>query len=122
MKKLIVIKEKNKYGFANEASLRKVIPCKFDYAYDFEGNFAVVQKNKKWGLINEEGEEVIPTIYDLVYRIKNYYIIEENGKLGISDNRGNIVLPCQYTEEDIKEFLENRKKLMKNRNEELENA
>lgn len=122
MKKLIVIKEKNKYGFADERTLRKVIPCKYDYAFDFEGNHAIVEKNNKWGLINEEGKEVIQCVYDLVYRFKNYYIIEEEGKLGISDKEGKVVVPCDYTEDEIKQFLEDRKKLMKNRNEEIENA
>ncbi len=44
-------------------------------AYDFVGEFseglARVRRGNKWGYINEEGEEIIPLIYDYAHDFHN---------------------------------------------------
>jgi hypothetical protein len=68
---------KNKYGYINE-NLEIAIPAIYDYAFPFEGTSALVCNECKkeilndketilggfWGMVNEEGEEIIPVQYD----------------------------------------------------------
>ena len=41
----------------------EIVLPRYDYAFDFSGNFAVVGQNKLEGAINEYGEEIIPVKY-----------------------------------------------------------
>ena len=70
--------------------------------YDFIGEFsngglaAICGKSKKWGLINSSGEEVLPCVYDNVWRLPKFFTLEKDGKLGLANAQGKIVLPCEY--------------------------
>ena len=69
--------ERSWYFGKNEESLRMSWGIVFghdydyDYDYDYEGEFSdgliVVIKDGKAGVINQEGEVIIPTIYDYIY-------------------------------------------------------
>ncbi len=55
----------------------------------------------KYGLINDEGEVVVPIIYDSIEDFKFYdklwtSIAEKNGKFGLIDYEGNTILPFIY--------------------------
>lgn len=39
---------------------------KYNSLSDFKDGFAVVEKGEKWGVIDTEGKEVVPCVYDLV--------------------------------------------------------
>ena len=39
---------------------------KYNCLFDFENGFASVRNGEKWGVINTEGKEVVPCIYDMV--------------------------------------------------------
>ncbi len=63
--KLFVQSNENKYGFADKEG-NLVVECQYDKAYEFnEYGFAAVMKDGKWGVINEEGEQIVNPIYDL---------------------------------------------------------
>ena len=55
-----------------------IVPFEFmdDYDYDYEGEFSdgliAVIKDGKAGVINQEGEVIIPTIYDYIYITRQY--------------------------------------------------
>jgi hypothetical protein len=63
---------------------------------------AKVQRDNKWGLINKDGEEATPCIFDFIdnfqYGSVNRTIafVKQNGKDGIIDNEGKEVEPCIY--------------------------
>lgn len=58
--------------------------------------------NLKWGLVNLQGEIILPFEYDYVTtyewkRAKNgYALVEKDGKYGLVDTEGEVLLPCEY--------------------------
>jgi len=66
-----------------------IIPFKFQYAYDFVNDYAIIIKNDLFGLINKKGENVIPAEYHSLYLLPNgksiakkdnqWYYLNENG-------------------------------------------
>lgn len=61
-----------------------------------------VKQNKKWGLINTEGEIVLPPEYDAIGEFKRfgYAIMQKNGGVGMLNRFGFEVIPPLYN--DIK--------------------
>ena len=62
------------YGFVDESTGKTIVPCKkYMSAHDFNEGRAVVQDRttKKWGVINTEGKEIVPCIYDHIRDYKN---------------------------------------------------
>ena len=61
--KLLLKFEANKYGFVDRQG-NLVVECKYDKAYEFnEYGFAAVEKDGKWGVLDEQGNEVITPTY-----------------------------------------------------------
>ena len=89
-----------KWGYVNTAS-GKVIDCQYLVAYNFDGDYAIVcDENRKYGVINGEGETVIPFSYDKIInvsdRVFRVYVNESSCLINtdcllLDDN--NIVLP-----------------------------
>jgi hypothetical protein len=51
-----------------------------------------VQRNGKYGYINEQGEEVIECKFDVIGAFKNgRAVVKLNGKLEVIDMEGNII-------------------------------
>lgn len=74
---------------------------KFEYATDFSNGLAMARKNKKWGLVNATGQEVLPFIYDELNFIPNsdkklHYISQNNEKSGFIDSDAKLVVPIIY--------------------------
>lgn len=67
----------------------------------YEENVLKVQKNGKWGLINLEGKELKPTVYDEITTLKgieNSLIVEKEGLVGLLNNTGTEIADTQYTQ------------------------
>ena len=65
----------------------------------YEENVLKVQKDGKWGTINEQGETLLNTEYDSIEAIQgvqNALIIEKDDKFGVADNTGRIILDTNY--------------------------
>lgn len=58
---LVLLKTDNGIGYADLLG-NVVIKPTFRYAFPFNGNYAVVMK-EKWGIIDKNGNEVVPCIY-----------------------------------------------------------
>jgi mRNA-degrading endonuclease HigB of HigAB toxin-antitoxin module len=41
----------------------EICEIKYDYVWDFENGYTIVNLNNKWGAINEQGEEIINIKY-----------------------------------------------------------
>ena len=65
---------------------------------EFEDKLAIVQKDGKYGFINEEYKEVVPCIYDeigpFIHGISIVRIGEKNGAI---NNEGKITIPLEYS-------------------------
>ncbi len=63
--------------------------------------FLPIEKNDKWGYINEEGTELIsPQFDDASLFSEGLAVVEMNGKFGYIGKSGKIVLPISFTEAD----------------------
>ncbi|MDO5396376.1 MAG: S-layer homology domain-containing protein [bacterium] len=96
-----------------EEILGENIIKKYDYIGWFNYNhhqFAEMEKDEKWGVIDSKGNEVISPKYDYVdIRGDGEYIIVNNGKKSaLVDVNGNIVLDFDYS---IIDFCDNNKYL-----------
>lgn len=94
---MVVYKDSlGKYGFKNNSG-EIIIPCKYDYVYDFYCGLACVNKAGKYGYIDTTGKEVIPLIYDIAYNFsEGCASVEKDGQRGIIDKTGRPITPFKY--------------------------
>ena len=75
-----------------------IIPFKFTNAYDFNNyGIAIVEEDKKFGLIDTSGIYVIKPKYDSINPYKEeraIYIL--NSKMGVLDGKGNEITEGIY--------------------------
>lgn len=83
----------------------------YDVINSWNKTLLIVYRGTKSGLINSNGKEVLPIIYDKIYRPSNdwrpnkrrekkFGVLEKDGKMGLIDTKGKVVLPAWY--QDIK--------------------
>lgn len=53
---------------------------------------------QKWGIIDLNGNVIIPAIYDSVEKVGDFYKLKLNGKYGLANLEGKIILECIYPE------------------------
>lgn len=74
----------------------------YDYIYKFKGDYASVKINKLYGLIDKNGNEVLPCDYNNLYPTDDgyfangYLIVEKDGKLGMVDPTGKELVEYKY--------------------------
>ena len=69
----------------------------YDKIFAFNGDFAEVKLDNKYGLIDRKGNEVIPPIYEHIYEFKDGLAkVCFNGKLGIISLTGEIIIEPNY--------------------------
>jgi hypothetical protein len=89
-----------KWGFKDEDD-KVVIKAKYDKIYEAEHNVSIVVVNKKFGLIDDYGKEILPTIYEEMYLfsrpVENHFVlVKKNGKWGFLDEKGKETIPIKY--------------------------
>lgn len=93
---------------ANSASadtLRDDVKQKAELNYDIvysssESGFYEVKKNDKWGLIDANGREVLPCLYDNIYfddDCGGYFEVKKDGKMAIFDAKLKMQLDFKYS-------------------------
>ena len=59
-----------------------------------------VEKGKKLGLVNRNGQVVLPVAYDYIYNVSTTYDglmrVEQNRLYGLVSKSGEVVLPVKY--------------------------
>jgi WG containing repeat len=90
-----------KWGLV-DSSLRVVIESLYENEFNFysNSNTAIVQLNKKQGLLNRAGKLIIPSIYDYIaYEYNELAKLNMNKKFGIASSKtGKLLLPVVYEE------------------------
>ncbi len=51
-----------------------------------------------WGIMDLDGNVIIPTKYHEIEKTGNYYVLKRNGKYGLADSEGKTILECIYPE------------------------
>lgn len=108
---MINIKENGKWGYYNSET-GKIIPCRFRDSSDFIDGFAIVRidYNSSYGVIDENGEEIVPCKYYNIKRLRkgifelynSCYVKEKclcDSKGMLLDDEGNVL--C----EDLKDTI-----------------
>lgn len=69
----------------------------FDNFIDINDTLLGVASGSKKGIINKQGKQILPTVYDGITLYDNHYFrLNQDGKYGVADPLGNIVLPLEY--------------------------
>lgn len=95
-----VIDSKNKEKFTGY-DLAEVIENKDSNNILWYEEVLRVKKDNKYGLIDYNGKEILPTEYDSIEAlegVKNSLIIKKEEKVGLCDNQGNIIIEPEYKE------------------------
>jgi hypothetical protein len=78
---------------------KKAIEPECTGAGDFKNGLAVIRNNKKLGVINTNGEVILPCIYENFNTIEfrdGYASIKKDRKWGLADTNGNIIIDTKY--------------------------
>jgi WG containing repeat len=106
----VVKRDKDKYGIFEEFSATLVIPAVYDGIYQKLDNgketFLVAKKGNKRGVINGNGKEVLPFVYDSInfnrpvganfMEAKPTAIAVKNKKFGVVNFNGTVLVPFEY--------------------------
>ena len=87
----------NLHGYINTSG-EIVIPCIYSTAYDFCAGIAPVCKDDQWGVIDTNGEVVIPFgEYESIGKFKDgMSVVKKDGKFGYIVSTGALVIPCEF--------------------------
>lgn len=95
-KLLGLIKRKTLQGYINELGKMQIKP-KFRKAYDFShGNAIVYSTQRKYGLINENGQFLLPCKFRSIETFNRYgsaVIVNDKREYGLIDSLGNFLVP-----------------------------
>lgn len=70
---------------------------KYSTVRKFKNGFAIVQKDKKYGYVDDAYNEIAPCIYDKASSFEDgIAIVKRAGKYGCIDERGSEFIPCKY--------------------------
>jgi len=86
-----------KIGYLNVQGIL-VIPMEYTSSKGFYKNTVKLQKQyKKWGILNDKGEEIVPFIYDEMGQWKQELCaVKREGKWGFINLNGKETIPCKY--------------------------
>lgn len=79
------------------------IAGEYDYVDTFEGDYALVIMEEKYGLIDKTGREVLPCVYDEIgygdetFFEGGYQVVVKDGKIGYVDVNGNVTCEFKYS-------------------------
>lgn len=99
--KSIAINDKSEQQFAQYDNVEIIQNIDNDGQVFYYDNTLKVEKEKKYGLINFDGKELLPCEFDsidTVKYLKNSLITSKNGKIGLVDNGGNIIIDNEFAE------------------------
>lgn len=97
------IDSKGKYGYLDKENRVTIIKPYFDYIGTFNDNLARIKINDKWGYINEEGQVIIGTAYELARDFHDGFAAVKvksiiGSKWGYINKLGEIVIKPKFDE------------------------
>jgi len=87
-----------KYGVVNNKG-QVIVPFEYDFISEFNQGLAKVEKNKKYGLMDINGNLVIPVMYESLYHCDNSgwpKPVKINGKAGAINRKNQLVIQATY--------------------------
>ncbi|MGB0887963.1 MAG: WG repeat-containing protein [Vicingaceae bacterium] len=92
---LIAIKRHGKWGYCDYSAKLK-IPYNFDYATKFVNEYAIVQNDNNWGVINKKGTFVIAPDFEELTWFKGKLMFKKEGLYGIMNLDKEEILGNRY--------------------------
>jgi len=83
-------------GYLNSHTFQIVIKAQFQACENFSNGLAIVEKNGYYGIINKEGNEVVPFKYNHIQQSGDKYLVTLSGRHGMIDRSGKIIVPLEY--------------------------
>lgn len=80
------------------------VDAKYEMIYSFDGDYARVKMNGKYGLIDRAGREILPCEYDQItdddgaYFVGGYHPVIKDGKFGYVNRSGEVTCDFVYAE------------------------
>ena len=82
----------------------QIYPNQLNWVYKFIGGMAIANQERKWGIIDENGNVLLDFRWDYVTDFRKFdrALVRLDGKWGVVDRAGNMVHPCSldYWEAD----------------------
>lgn len=102
--KLVPYRINEKWGYCELITNNILIPVVYEYVYPFDSNgLGMVKLGGKWGLIDQEGENLTEIIYDeILDYAEGLYGFEINEKKGFIDMYGAVMISPLY--DNIRQF------------------
>lgn len=93
----ILSKLSYKWGYADDSG-DIIIPFMFDMAHPFSNDSAVVEKDGKVGLIDKDGQYLLPPEYDYIsgMRYRDGIIVRKGDKKGVVNRDNEEIIPIEY--------------------------
>lgn len=86
--------EKNTQNKNNNSN---VVSYKYEKVDKFSESLAPVMLNGKWGVIDADGQEIIPNNYDMISNCsEGMLMVKLNGKCGYINKTGKVIIPIKY--------------------------
>lgn len=71
---------------------------------DYYKKYAIVKLANKFGVIDEDINEIVPCYYDSITIRDSFIYVYKNNKSGLLKNNGSQILPCIYDQIDAAEY------------------
>ena len=96
---IAVVAKDGKFGYINSEGV-EITPLKYNRARRFRGNTGMLKSGRKWGLVDKQGKEVIPPVFNdiIEYLGGNPVVIVRIGKkFGyLNVEAGELLTPVKY--------------------------
>jgi len=104
IKKLMIVRENDKYGLINE-KISTIVRCKYDEITSYQSDdfhrvgLIKVELNGMCGCIDFRGYEEIPLKYQSLWAsdIDGFFVAEYNDMWGLLDQDGDVIVPFKYS-------------------------
>lgn len=74
-----------------------MLESKYDYVSNTEYGVRRVSKEKKWGILDGDGKEILPLTYEYIYMFENGFSqVKWGSYYGIIDTKGKVIIKPEY--------------------------
>jgi hypothetical protein len=95
-KGLTAVKKKGKWGYMNSET-RLIISYDYEFTSEFINGKAIVRNDMGFGLVNEDGKQILPFEYNAIKIIENLgYLVEKGGERNLLTFDLVLILPNYY--------------------------
>ena len=81
--------------FFSISKQKKIVEGPYSKLVEFDNNYLIF-KNKKRGIISENGKLLIPIEYDFIQKVGKGYLVKQNQKIGWYSNSYKKTIPIQF--------------------------